>query len=678
MSNVHGLPEEARVQRGAKSGKNADVGILAKHTPRTIARSACSFGPAFHAWFLSTPHSIPPFAGVSLPGYATTFLANSSSTLLPIVMMLSLSFCLPGCRQRTSASEPNEMVLRHTLPSKVTTLDPAMIADTSSRIVASQLFEPLYEYHFLKRPYELVPLLAEDMPQISADGLTYTISIKRGVFFQDDRCFPAGKGRDLKAEDFVFSIKRIADVKSVSPNWSMFADRIVGLDSFRQYTTSCKTETDVDYSRQVEGLVTAGDYTLVIRLTRPWPQFIHSVLANVVSAPIPKEGVDYYGQDIVSHPIGTGPFKLNAWRRGSFVELGRNPTFRVQLYPSEGEPGDGPAGYLDDAGKKMPFADRVVWTTVEERQPAWLLFLKGEIDSVVMPRESYSQVLTANGELTDTLKKRGVHLTIMHDPSVYWVGFNMNDPVIGQNISLRLAISRAIDRQRLVELFFNNRHLIAHGLIPPAMPSYDPSIKDMGFARYDLDEAKQLLEQAKTHLADPLPVLKVALPGTDTWWRQFGQFIEHCLNELGLEVELRLMDQPTYQEYLNSGRAQLFAGGLAATIPDPLEFFCLFYGPNRCPGPNKFNYSNPAFDDLFEKAATLFDCPARGDLHRRMERLVLEECPAVLLNHRVAYVLHHDWYKNFKPHAFAYNLSKYRRIDRTKRAEYRKTFSAEK
>lgn len=585
--------------------------------------------------------------------------------------LLGAGLIIAGCDGSGPVEEPNEMVLHHVLSTKIKGLDPGNMRDVYSVIVASQIFEPLYQYHFLKRPYELVPLLAEDMPQISDDLLTYTIKIKKGVYFQDDPCFQAGKPRELKAEDFIFSLKRIANIKYLSPNWSIFDNKIVGLDEFRRITKTCKSEADVDYSRQVEGLTTPDDYTLVIKLKKHWPQ-LGMTLADIATAPVAKEAVDYYGRDIISHPVGTGPFRLNVWRRGSSIELVRNPAFRGELYPSEGEPGDAEAGYLDDAGKPMPFADRVVWTVIEERQPAWLLFLQGKVDATVIPKDSFDEVMGGAGELTPAMKQRNIHLKTFKDPSTYWLGFNMAEPVIGKNKPLRSAISYAIDRAKFIELFFNNRHLVAHGLIPPVMPSYNPEIKEKGYARYDPEKAQELLKEAEKIHGGKLPALKITLPGTNTWYRQYGQFLKRNLNAVGLEVETEYMDRPTYLEKVNNRSVQMFTSGSSARIPDAQDFLEMFYSRYHAPGPNKFNYSNAEFDKLYEKAQVMLDCPEKHRLYRKMELIVLKDCPAAFLNHRVAYVLHHDWYKNYKPHAFAYGLSKYRRINLAKRTAYKK------
>ena len=601
-------------------------------------------------------------------------------------ILTTASLIIAGCDGSAPVEEPNEgsreagsqMVLRHVLYTTIKGLDPGNMRDVYSVIVGSQIFETLYQYHFLKRPYELVPLLAEDMPQISDDllgprkagSLTYTIRIKKGVYFQDDRCFPNSKGRELKAEDFVFSLKRVANIKYLSQNWSIFDNKILGLDEFREYTKSCETKEDVDYSWEVEGLTTLDDHTLVIKLKKPWPQLC-TALADIATAPVAKEAVDYYGEDIISHPVGTGPFKLNVWRRGSYIELVRNPAFRGELYPSQGEDGDAEAGYLDDAGRPIPFADRVLWIIIKERQPAWLLFLQGKVDATVIPKDSFDEVMGGVGELTPAMRQRNIHLKTFKDPSTYWVGFNMTDDVLGKNKPLRRAISYAIDREKFIELFFNNRHLVAHGLIPPVMSSYNPKIKEKRYSRYDPERAKELLKQAEKTHGGSLPTLKIAMPGTDTWYRQFGQFLKRNLNAVGLEIEVQYMDRPTYQEKVNTKSAQMFSSGVSASIPDAQDFLSMFYSEYQAPGRNKFNYCNPAFDELYERARVLPDCDERRRLYRKMEITVLEDCPAAFLNHRVAYVLHHDWYKNYKPHAFAYGLSKYRRIDMAERAAYK-------
>lgn len=594
--------------------------------------------------------------------FALKFLSAVFTTALLIIA---------GCDRSPSGGDSNEMVLQIALGAKIDSLDPLSMRSVYSASVSGQFFETLYQYHFLKRPYELIPLLAEDMPKVSEDKLTYTIRIKKGVLFQDDKCFPGGKGRELRARDFVYGLKRVANIKNLSENWSLFDNRIAGLDEFREYTKNCKSKVDVDYSREIEGLQTPDDYTLVIKLKKPWPQLVGTALANMVTAPVAKEAVDFYGSDIISHPVGTGPYKLKTWQRGSYIELVRNPNFRGELYPSEGEPGDAEAGYLDDAGETMPFADKVVWTIIEEHQPAWYLFLQGKLDASVIPKDTFDEVITESMELTPAMQQRNIHLKTCSDPSTFWLGFNMLDPVLGKNKSLRRAISLAIDRKKFIELFFNKRARVAHGFIPDSMDSYNPEIEKYGYAEYNREKAKELLKKAREIYGGEVPELTIAMPGTDTFSRQFGQFLQRQFDAIGLKVVVDYMDQPTYQDKLNTKSAQMFASGVRANIPDAEDFMRLFYTKNWSPGSNKFNYSNAEFDRLYEKISVMRGSPERTELYRKMELIVMEDCPAAFLNHRVNYVLHHDWYLNYKPHVFQYGLAKYCRIDMKKRAAYK-------
>jgi ABC-type transport system substrate-binding protein len=428
----------------------------------------------------------------------------------------------------------------------------------------------------------------------------------------------------------------------------------------------------VNYFREIEGLKTLDDYTVIIKLKRPWPQLIDNLMADVRSAPMAKEAVDYYGKDILAHPVGTGPFKLGVWQRATYIELVRNPSFRGETYPTEGEPGDKEAGLLDDAGKMMPFADKVVWTIIEESQPAWLLFLQGKLDARAIPKDNWDEALTATNELTPKMKQLNIRLFTFKDPSTFYLGFNMQDPILGKNKPLRQAINYAIDRETFNKLFFNNGYDIAYGVIPPVMASYNPDIKNMGFSRYDPQKSKELLVEAEKINGGKIPTLTIALQGTDTFYRQYGSFLQRQLNAIGLEVEVEYMDWPTFQDKVNKRQVQMFAAGSGATIPDAQDLLSSFYSKFWSPGFNSCNYLNPEFDRLYEEAEVMLDSPERIKLYQKMELIVLEDCPVAFLDHRVGYVLAHDWYKNYHPHIFGYGLSKYQKVDLKKRAEYGK------
>ena len=579
-----------------------------------------------------------------------------------IIYILSFSF-----QSRDNIPE-DEMVIYSGIGSKIASLDPGNIGDTSSSAIASQVFECLYDYHYLKRPYQLIPKLAEDMPEIGEDGMVYVIKIKRGIYFTDDACFD-GQRRELVAEDFVYSWKRLANIKYLSRNWWIFDGKIKGLDDFREYTKSCKSMDEVDYSRPVEGLKALDKYTLQITLAKPWPQILY-LLAHLPTAPVAKEAVDYYGKSIINHPIGTGPFVLKKWNRGSYIEMVRNKGFRDEFYPSQGQEMDIENGYLADAGKKLPFADRVFFMLIEEDPPMWFLFLQGKLDASAIPKDNFQQAIQEGQKLSDELAKKGIELKTYRNPGTYWIGFNMEDPVLGENKPLRQAIACCIDKKRYIDLFTNNRAEIGHGFIPPLMKSYDPEITGKGFS-YDIERGKELVEQAKQLNEGTLPVLTLAMPSTDVVARQYGQFYKKSFKEIGLEIEIDYMDWPTYLERMHRKDLQMFQSGWIADYPDAENFLQLFYGKNVSPGPNSFNYVNSEFDKLYEKASAMPDTPERTKLYRQAQEMIVEDCPAVFLLHGVAFTLHHSWVKNYKPNTFQYGLSKFRRIDVEKRRAYR-------
>ena len=595
---------------------------------------------------------------------ATHKMVNGKSVVFTTALLI-----IAGCERAPSGQDANEAVIFAVMPAKMQGFDPGYTSDIYSAEVASEVFECLYQYHYLKRPYELIPQLAADMPEVSEDRLTYTIKIKKGVCFADDKCFPDGKGRELKASDFVFAWKRIANIKYLSPNWWIFEDKIIGLDEFREYTKSCKNQFDVDYSGAVEGLQTRDDYTIVIRLKKPWPQIMY-ILAFPPTSPIAKEAVDYYGKDIINRPVGTGPFKLNVWNRGSYIELVKNPNFREEFYPSEGEEGDLEKGLLADAGKRLPLVDKMSWLVIEEEQPMWLQFLRGKVDASAIPKDNFGYAISPSRELTAEMKRRNIHLLKIYDPDTFFIGFNMEDPILGGNKPLRRAISYAYNRAGETELFWNNVWEVAYGFIPPMFKSYNPEIKEVG-QRYDPEKAKQLLKEAEKIYGGKLPELKLSIGSTDTQRRQLGQYYKRCLKEVGLDIELEFMDWPIFMQKLNTKSCQMFSVGWMADYPDTETFLQTFYSKNASPGPNHYNYSSKKFDEIYEKVIVMPDGPERTDLYHEAELVVLEDCPAVCTLHRVRYILHHEWLGNYKPHVFPFGVWKYRKADGAKRAAYK-------
>jgi len=593
-----------------------------------------------------------------------------------LTILICASF-FSACNQDDHpASTPDEIILNQRIRSKIQTLDPADVGDTASHGVCSEFYESLYSYHYLKRPHEIVPELAAVMPEVSEDGTAYRISVKKGVYFHDAPCFPDGKGRQLTAHDFVYAFKRIANVKVLSKSWYIFDGRILGLDDFREYTKGC-SKGQVGYSRPVEGLYAEDDFTLVIKLHRPWPQLIYW-LAFLPTAPMAKEAVDYYGPDIVKHPVGTGPYMLKQWHRGIYLEAVRNPNYRQVFYPSKGMPDDVAAGLLANAGKQLPLIDRVFWRVVVENQPRWLLLMRGDIDINSIPKDNFGQAVSMGTELTEEMKRRRMRLKLFDEPSTFWLGMNMNDPVLGQNKPLRYAINYAIDRKKFIDIILSSKGKPARGFIPLIMAGYDETIREGSPSRFDIQKAKACLKEAEQLHGGPIPKLRLAIGRTGTVQKQTLQFLARNLSEIGLEVETELYDWPTYLEKMRNGSHQMFFSGWMADYPDVESFLSVFYGPNAS-WPNSTNFNNPEFNALYERVSVMPDGPQRTKLYRQAQRLVLEEMPCAFTYHRIGYIIHHNWLGNVKPDPYKADATgfghlKYYTVDAAKRDTYRKTF----
>jgi oligopeptide transport system substrate-binding protein len=598
-----------------------------------------------------------------------------SSGIIACILLIAGVFYLSGCKEKTSEGQSEPIVLQQRLRARVQTLDPMDVRDTTGTCVASDIFDTLYDYHYLKRPYQVIPMLAAAMPTITDDGKCYTIPVRKDVYFHDDKCFPGGKGRLLKAQDVIYAWKRVADIKIRSVSWWILDRRIVGLDEFREYTKTCEPGK-VDYDRSVEGLTALDDYTLQVKLKKPWPQFIYW-MTYIATAPVAREAVEYYGPEIGFHPVGTGAFQVDRWMAGAYVEASRNPRY-FQHYPTEGEPEDVKNGLLADAGKQLPLVDKVIWRIVEEDQPRWRLFMTGLLDMVGIPKDNFGQVFTTGVKMTEDFSQRNIRMEFFNEPSTMWVSFNMRDPVVGVNKPLRQAISCSIDRKKFIDIFFDGRAQEAFGFIPPVMPSYDPNIIAISNSHYDMTKAYQYLEEAKKVAGGPIPRMRIAIGGTDSTNRQMCQYMQRCIRSIGLDAEIDLYDWPTFLEKLRKSDMQMFIIGWTADYPDVESFLQLFYSKN-IPYPNEFSYSNPKLDAIFEKVTVMSDCPERLRLYQEAQRIINDDIPCAYTFHRVSFIMCHDWISNVKPNSYknemaGWGMTKYYRIDPQKREEYKRKY----
>jgi oligopeptide transport system substrate-binding protein len=584
--------------------------------------------------------------------------------LFPSVLTGLLALSLAGCT-RGKDKVKVENVLHLPLITDARTFDPAGINDMYSGYVASLVYEGLLEYHYLKRPHELQPLLAESMPDISADGLTYTFHLRKGVRFTDHPAFPGGKGRELRARDFIYSFLRIADPKGRSGNFWIFDGRVKGLNEWREQQ---KKAPRTDFDTPPEGFAAPDDSTLVIRLNQKYAQLLF-VLAMPAAYVVPREVVEATGEEFTNIPVGTGPYKLVRWTRNSRLSFVRNPDFRGQEYPSEGAPGDRELGLLDDAGKKLPFADRVEYMVFVESQPRWLNFLKGALDYGDIPKDNFPSAVDAKTRsLLPEIAAKGIALTKAPQDDLSFVAFNVEDPVIKKGgPNLRKAISLALDQNRKIELLFNNRAVVAQFIIPPTIAGFDPAYVNPFIAR-NLDKAREYLKKAGYPEGKGLPELVYDV-GDGSESRQLAEMMQRELAEIGVRLRVNMNQFSELSEKVSQRRVQLYGMAWGADYPDAENFLQLLYGPNAAPGPNGSNFNNAEYNRLYVQVRDMLDSPERRALIAKMRDIFTEEMPLIPERHRISYTLSQGWLKNYKPEYMGSSIAKYLRVDLERKAQ---------
>jgi len=581
-------------------------------------------------------------------------------------LLTGLAFVLPTLFFAACAPDRDPgNVYRGALISNLKTFDPAQASDAYSIQSQYQIYEGLYEYKYLARPYDVQPALAAAMPTISADGLTYTIPVRTDVEFQDDQAFPQGKGRKVTAHDFVFSLKRLADVRTQTYGWWVFDDKIVGLNDFRTASESLPPLPDslipALYDREVAGLRAVNDSTVVITLTRPYPYFKY-ILAMPYAYVIAREVLAHYGEEFLNHPVGTGPFVLKEWRRGLRLTFVRNPKYKHGFYPTEGSAEDSAAGLLADAGKPLPFVDRVELGIFNETQPMWLNFLRGNLDRSSIPKDNYAQAVNPERGLRGEFAERGIKLHRMADLDVVYICLNMQDPVVGKNRKLRQALQLGYDVETVVSRFYNGRGVRAQGVIPPGLFGYEGSFKSP-FGVYDVARAKALLAEAGYPEGRGLPEL-VYLTVANTEARQRGEHFAQNMAALGVRVRVESATWPEYLERIRMRKFQLAGASWMADYPDPENFLQLLYGPNAPPGANNASYDNPEYNKLYERMAIMADGPERLEVIRRMRDIISEDRPWIIVAHRITELLSYDHVRNLKPSSAIDAPVKYYRVVR--------------
>lgn len=674
-----------------------------------------------------------------------------------LVWMGLLGGCEGPLNSPYPASEQHRNILYSAFIEHPKHLDPAVAYSVDEYSLIAQIYEPPLQYHYLKRPYALTPLIAAGMPQVTyfdargnalpkeapADEIAfseYLITIRPGIRFQPHPAFakdaqgnflyhhltdemlasirrpsdfPQQDSRELTAEDYVYQIKRLVHPQIHSPIAGLMQEYIVGLAEFAQAVErryrEAKPQGFFDVRPyQISGVRVLDRYRYAIRIHGKYPQFRYW-LAMPFFAPIPWEADQFYHQPQLIernltldwYPVGTGPYLLAENNPNRRMVLVRNPNFHGELYPDAGEADDAAGGLLADAGRPLPFIDEIQFILERESIPAWNKFLQGYYEASGIGSDSFDQAIrfsTQNqAELTDALKAKGIQLQTAVAPSVFYLGFNMLDPVVGgleePKRKLRQAISIAIDQEEYISIFLNGRGISAHGVLPPGIFGHLEGPEGINPYLYDwqngqpqrksIDYARHLLAEAgypggrDPKTGQPL-LLYLDTPGGGPEDKARLNWYRKQFEKLGLELVVRATDYNRFQQKMRVGLAQIFTWGWNADYPDPENFFFLLYGPNgkvKYGGENTANYANPEFDRLFERMRNLDDTQERLELIQKLQAILRRDAPWVFGFHPKNFTLYHGWLSNVKPNLMATNTLKYLRLDTQRRAAARKLWN---
>lgn len=549
------------------------------------------------------------------------------SRLLIYLILLAVTAC---------ESEPDQpqSVYRHAIDGVPGSLDPAHAANIYASTLVVNIFDTLYRYRYLARPYELAPNLAEDFPEVSEDGLVFTLRL-REARFADDPVFAGGRGRAVTAADVVFSIRRHFDPATRSQGAWLWRDRIVGLDAWGR--------DGADPEAEIAGLQALDERTVRIELTRPYPQLVET-LAMALSAIVPPEAVAAYGREFAVRPVGSGPFKLRSLDETRAV-LEANPNFERPALDlaAEGFDPDRHAGYglaaLD--GRRYPLLERLEVHFIPEPASRWNSFFSGrEVDNLMLPPEQAVRVLSSVQPLAFQPQiERDFQTHTGQETGLVFYGFNMANPAIGHhedpvraraNRALRCAIRDAFDWPARNRVFYHELGEVYPGVIPPFLREYDPSLSTTSI-EHDPDRARQRLEQ-NGWSAEALPTLVYGFESTVERRQMFEQFRAQMV-EVGYPREkIRPAGFGSFGEYhraIINGEVDIFLLGWTLAYPDAHYSLQMFYGPNAAPGANLFNYADSEFDELFGTAAALAPGPERTEIYRRLNRMVVDDCVVI-------------------------------------------------
>lgn len=580
-----------------------------------------------------------------------------------LIACLASVFLSPACTKKkpadsaTSGAEGGKKIFYHYRTSEEKTLDPMKQFDQASHIMVDQFYDTLLEYHYLKRPYQLEPALLEKMPEKQADG-SYKLTLRKGVFFHDNACFPEGKGREVNADDVIFSIKRFADANINDLSYSIIGGMVDGLDAFREQ--SRKAGKDFDYSKaEISGVKKIDAQTLSIKFTQESPLNFYPLAFNGLAI-MPPEAIKKYGQDIDKNPVGTGPFTLKSYSRRGTTILQKNPRYWGH-FPTDGNPEDKDM-IAEGAGRQLPLVDEVYLPLIEETQPQMLKFKKGQIHWVAINKDDFNTFVDRVPNSHDFKLKPDMakQFELYYAPllsTAYWK-FGMRDSLVGKNKALRQALAYAFNAEGFIDLMYNGRGIPSESIVPVEIGG---NAKDTGSTWYhqNLDMAKKKLAEAGFPEGKGLPKLVIEYRSTSKEARQQFEYARNEFAKIGIQIEGNFQTFSNFLQKTNAGNFQVAEAGWSADYPDAENYYALLYSENRSPLPNDGNFENKKYDELYLKSRNMPNGPERYKLFAEMNEIIKEEAPVILTFNPVAMGLLQKDVRLFKRHMISEAAYKY-------------------
>jgi ABC-type transport system substrate-binding protein len=569
-------------------------------------------------------------------------------------LAIALAFAVIAWNSALAAADPAK-VLRIASPD-ITSLDPQQGTDLYSTRIASHIFEALYQFDYFAIPAKVIPNTADALPAVTDDGRTWTMRVRKGIFFADDPVFK-GKPRELVAEDYVYSIKRHLDPNLRLGGNPALTELIIGARAV--VDAARKPGAKMDYDAPIEGLRAIDRYTLQIRLSAADYTLLER-MAGLPMMAVAREAIDAAGADVMNRPVGTGPYRLAEWRKASKVILEANPRYRTLRYPESSDPQH--KALVDSMrGKALPQIGRIEINIIEESQPELLAFMQGDLDLMLLAGDDASRVMQ-DGKLKPELVKKGIQHIRFGSPSVTFTYFNLDDPVVGgysnAQVALRRAIAMGFDVGELIRVLFAGNALPANQLLPPGVNGHDPSL--LAKSLYDPAAARALLDRfgfkdidgegyRKTPEGKPLTIVRGTLP--ESWYRDADTLWKKNMDAIGIRMQI---NQQTFAELLNqmrAGKLQMFNLGYRSLEPSGyLILQTLWSKEPRDTNPSQFK--RPDYDAAYEAFLRTPNGPERTALARKMSEISQAWVPMILHTYGVGNAIYYPWLLGYWPSQF--------------------------